>query len=90
MREVASRKNRPLVTKLLCKHKHFCFNKSKSSTKNKKGSEMELLNGASCKSSVVLELVISGLLVAGVGLGVYTIQHPHQTAQQQMMTALQE
>jgi uncharacterized membrane protein len=51
---------------------------------------MELLNGASCKSSVAVELIVSVMLIAGVGLGVYTIQHPHQTAQQQMMAALQQ
>jgi len=64
--------------------------KSTHSTKTKKGSEMELLNSTSCKSSALLELMVSVVLIAGVSLGVYAIQHPHQTAQQQMMTALQQ
>lgn len=47
-----------------------------------------LINGSSRGGSVVLELIFGALLIASVGLGVYQLQHPHLTQQQQITAAI--
>ncbi len=43
---------------------------------------MQLLNGTSRNGSVVFELMISLVLIAGVSVGMYELQHTHNSMQQ--------
>lgn len=51
---------------------------------------MQLLNGTSRGGSVIFEMAVSVALVVGVGVGVYTLQHPHLNQSQQITAAFQQ
>jgi len=49
-----------------------------------------MLNNNAKGGSAVLELLIGAIIVTAVGVGVYHIQHPQVTPQQQISQAIQE
>jgi type II secretory pathway component PulJ len=49
-----------------------------------------MLNNDAKGGSVVLELLVGLVLIAGVAFGIYHVQHPQMTQQQEISASMQQ